>query len=91
MLLHLNSSLAFSVLQKGLGVTSGNLNSHLTKLESIRFITREKTFVNLRPRTVIHITKAGRKALREYTKSLKSILIGIEQGVSKEAPVEVQS
>ena len=79
MLLHLNSSLAFSVLQKGLGVTSGNLNSHLTKLDSIGFVTREKTFVNLRPRTVVHITKDGRRALKDYTKSLKTILVGLEQ------------
>lgn len=83
MLLHLNSSLTFSVLQKGLGVTSGNLNSHLTKLDTIGFITRKKTFVNLRPQTVIHITTDGRRALKEYTKSLKSILVGIEQGPEK--------
>ncbi|UCG01431.1 MAG: transcriptional regulator [Candidatus Heimdallarchaeota archaeon] len=91
MFLHLHSSLAFSVLQKGLGVTSGNLNSHLTKLESIGFVTREKMFVNLRPRTVIHITTEGRRSLKEYTKSLKSILVGIEQGVGKESPLEVYS
>ena len=89
MLLHLNSSLAFSVIQKGLGVTSGNLNSHLTKLDTIGFVTREKTFVNLRPRTVIHITTEGRRGLKEYTKSLKSILVGIEQGVAEKIPVEV--
>lgn len=83
MLLHFNSSLAFSILQKGLGVTSGNLNSHLTKLDSIGFVTREKTFVNLRPRTVISITKEGRMALKDYTKSLRTILTGLEQGTTK--------
>ncbi|MFX0122724.1 MAG: transcriptional regulator [Candidatus Hodarchaeota archaeon] len=82
-LLHLNTSLAFSVLQKGLGVTSGNLNSHLTKLDAMGFVTREKTFVNLRPRTVIYITTEGRRALKEYTKSLKTILEGLEQKAPK--------
>ncbi|MFX1283630.1 MAG: transcriptional regulator [Promethearchaeota archaeon] len=77
MLLHLNSSLTFSVIQKGLGVTSGNLNTHLTKLDTEGFIVREKTFVNYRPRTVIYITKEGREALKKYSKSLKRILIEI--------------
>ena len=86
MLLHLNSSLTFSVLQKGLGVTSGNLNSHLTKLDSIGFVTREKTFVDLRPRTVIYITSEGRSALKEYSKSLRSILAGLDQKAPEKEP-----
>ncbi len=77
MLLHLNSSLTFSIIQKGLGVTSGNLNTHLTNLDSKGYIIKEKTFVNLRPRTVIYITPKGRKALKQYTKSLKQILLGL--------------
>lgn len=77
MLLHLNSSLTFSVLQRGLGVTSGNLSTHLTKLMKEDYILQEKTFVNVRPRTVVHITPEGRKALKNYTSSLKQIIIGI--------------
>ncbi|MHA2225921.1 MAG: transcriptional regulator [Candidatus Hodarchaeales archaeon] len=77
MLLHLNSSLTFSVLQRGLGVTSGNLSTHLTNLTTKGFITQEKTFVNVRPRTVIHITSSGRTALKQYSKSLKQILLGL--------------
>lgn len=76
-LLHLNTSLPFSTIQKGLGVTSGNLNTHLTKLEENNLVTRERTFVDTRPRTVIYITEKGRKSLRKYSKSLKNILIGI--------------
>ncbi len=76
-LLHLNSSLTFSVIQKGLGVTSGNLNTHLTKLDTEGFVVKEKTFVNYRPRTVIHITAEGREALKKYSKSLKRILVEI--------------
>lgn len=76
-LLHLNSSLPFSDIQKGLGVTSGNLNTHLKKLEENELITRERTFVNTRPRTVIYITGKGRISLKKYSKSLKHILVGI--------------
>jgi DNA-binding MarR family transcriptional regulator len=77
MLLHLNTSLPFSTIQNGLGVTSGNLNTHLKKLEENELVTRERTFVDTRPRTVIYISDKGRKSLRKYSKSLKNILIGI--------------
>ncbi|MFX0151541.1 MAG: transcriptional regulator [Candidatus Hodarchaeota archaeon] len=76
-LLHLNSSQPFSILQKGLGLSSGNLNSHLARLIESEYITQEKTFVKTRPRTVIHITPEGRKALKQYSKSLKRILSDI--------------
>jgi len=77
MLLHLNSSLPFSIIQKGLGVTSGNLNTHLKKLEENELITKERTFVDTRPRTIIYISDKGRKSLKNYSRSLKNILIGI--------------
>ncbi len=77
MILHLNSSLPFSDIQKGLGVTSGNLNTHLKKLEGNELITKERTFVNTRPRTVIYITEKGSISLKKYIKSLKHILIGM--------------
>ena len=48
MLLHLNNTLPFSVVQKGLGVTSGNLNSHVKKLTSEGYVHIEKAFVDLR-------------------------------------------
>ena len=70
-LLHFHTELAFSTIQKGLGVTSGNLNTHLSRLESDGLVLSQKTFVNLRPRTVISISSEGRKALVSYSSSLK--------------------
>jgi DNA-binding MarR family transcriptional regulator len=84
MLLHLNSTLTFSVIQKGLNVTSGNLNTQLTKLDTEVLIIKEKTFVNLRPTTVVQITVEGRKALRKYSRSLKQIFMGIQEGTEEE-------
>ena len=74
MMLYLNSSLTFSNIQKGLGVTSGNLNTHLTNLNSKGYIKQEKEFINVRPRTVVKITPEGKKAVKSYVKSLKSVL-----------------
>ncbi|MHA1994673.1 MAG: transcriptional regulator [Candidatus Hodarchaeales archaeon] len=77
MLLHLNSVLAFSTIQKTLGVTSGNLNTHLARLEEEGFINKEKGFVDLRPRTLVYITENGRSALVGYSSLLKQVLITI--------------
>ncbi|MFW9992344.1 MAG: transcriptional regulator [Candidatus Odinarchaeota archaeon] len=74
MLLYLHSSLAFSIIQQGLGVTSGNLNSHLKKLAEEEYIRIEKAFVDLRPRTLVKITEKGRTSLRSYTRTLKKML-----------------
>ena len=78
MLLHLHTSLAFSVLQHALGVTPGNLNSHLTRLEGEGLVTKEKTFVDLRPRTLLLITDKGRIALQTYSGLLKQVLMTIQ-------------
>ena len=78
-LLHFHNELAFSTIQKGLGVTSGNLNTHLSRLESNGLIQSQKTFVNLRPRTVISITSEGRDALVSYSSSLKDVIQTISE------------
>ncbi len=83
MLLHLNSVLAFSTIQKTLGVTAGNLNNHLTRLEEAGFINKEKGFVDLRPRTLVNITKDGRSALVNYSGLLKQVLVTIDHIDSK--------
>ncbi|MHA1971361.1 MAG: transcriptional regulator [Candidatus Hodarchaeales archaeon] len=79
MLLHFQNALTFSSIQKGLGVTSGNLNTHLSRLKEEGLILSQKAFVNLRPRTIISITPAGRKALESYSSSLKEIIYAIAE------------
>ncbi len=79
MLLHLHSTLPFSVIQKTLGVTPGNLNNHLTRLENEDFLKKEKGFVDLRPRTLLHITELGRNALLSYSGLLKKVLTTIQK------------
>ena len=79
MLLHFHHELTSSTIQKGLGVTSGNLNTHLSRLESDGLIASVKTFVNLRPRTVISINSVGRKALQSYASSLTEIIQKINE------------
>ena len=73
-LLIANEELPFKALKELLEVTDGNLSSHLTKLEKEDYVRIEKTFEGKRPKTVIHITKVGRKAFSVYIEALKTFI-----------------
>ena len=73
-LLIANDELPFKALKETLEVTDGNLSTHLSKLEKEDYVCIEKTFEGKRPKTVVHITKAGRKAFDTYIETLKSFI-----------------
>lgn len=56
------------------GLTQGNLSSHLAKLETVGYVTAEKSFVGKVPRTLLQLTDAGREALRAYRDRLVEVL-----------------
>jgi len=70
-LLIANDELPFKALKELLGVTDGNLSSHLSKLEKESYIFIEKTFEGKRPKTVVKIAPAGKKAFDIYINALK--------------------
>ena len=74
MLLKVHYRLPFTELQKALNVTSGNLNSHITKLSKIGLVEISKKFVELKPRTIITITKQGKERLNNYTDTIYKFL-----------------
>lgn len=53
----------FGYLRQTLGLTSGNLSTHLTVLEDAGLIRVEKGYSGRRPRTWVSITRQGRAAL----------------------------
>jgi len=69
-----NDELPFKALKEALGVTDGNLSSHLSKLEKEDYIVIEKIFEGKRPKTLIHITPIGRKAFANYIDALKKFI-----------------
>ena len=74
-LLFLNIKMKFTELQKILGLTPGNLSSHLKKLQEAEYIKIRKTFIlELRPTTIIEITQNGAKKLREFMNRLETVL-----------------
>ena len=73
-LLITNDELPFKALKEALGVTDGNLSSHLSKLEKEAYIVIEKTFEGKRPKTVVKIAPKGRKAFEAYIEALKAFI-----------------
>ncbi len=73
-LLIANDELPFKALKETLGVTDGNLSSHLSKLEKEEYVKIEKTFEGKRPKTVVKIAPVGRVAFEAYIEALKQFI-----------------
>jgi DNA-binding MarR family transcriptional regulator len=67
--------LSFTRLQDMIGLTSGNLITHLRKLEDAGYARMVKTAEG----TSVSLTRDGRAALRRYTVTLRSILDAADQ------------
>jgi DNA-binding transcriptional ArsR family regulator len=52
------------------GLTRGNLSSHLSKLETVSYVTITKEFVDKIPHTLIQITEEGKTALELYRQQM---------------------
>jgi len=66
----------FQFLMNQIGLTRGNLSSHMTKLEDAGYIKVKKTFKKKKPNTMLSVTTKGRKAYDGYTKQMKRIFKG---------------
>jgi DNA-binding transcriptional ArsR family regulator len=70
-------ALSFTRLQEMIGLTSGNLITHLRKLEDAGYLTSEKTGNGPASRTSVALTSGGRGALDAYTVTLRGLLNGL--------------
>ena len=66
--------LTYGFIQSTLGLTGGNLTTHLRKLEEADYIAMEKEFVDAKPRTWVRGTPVGRRAFAEYLVNLERVL-----------------
>jgi DNA-binding MarR family transcriptional regulator len=67
----------FNELKAKVGGTDGNLSVHLRKLEDAGYVRIEKTFADRKPRTVCHLTDAGREAWIAYIGRLQGLLAAV--------------
>ena len=70
-------ALSFTRLQDMLGLTPGNLITHLRKLEDAGYLSTEKTGNGVASRTSVALTTHGRAALDAYTVALRDLLAGL--------------
>ena len=70
-------ALSFTRLQDMIGLTPGNLLTHLRKLEEAGNLTSEKTGSGPASRTSVALTRRGRTALDAYTETLRGLLNGL--------------
>lgn len=70
-------AVSFTRLQHLLGLTPGNLITHVRKLEDAGYLVSDKTSNGTTSRTSIALTQQGRAALDTYTIALRGLLDGV--------------
>jgi len=55
-------------------LTWGNLSSHVSKLEEAGYVEVDKGFIGKKPRTMLRLTGAGRKAVDDYRTTMRAAL-----------------
>ena len=66
--------LAYGFIQQTLGLTGGNLTTHLRRLEDADYLVTTKEFLDSKPRTWVQATPMGRHAFAEYLSNLEKAL-----------------
>ena len=67
-------TLSFTRLQDMIGLTPGNLITHLRKLEEGGYVKSEKTGNGRASLTSLALTRQGRSALENYTAALRDLI-----------------
>jgi len=70
----INDFLDFNSLKKLLGVTDGNLASHLKSLEKKVYISFKKEFLDRKPNTKYFCTNTGREAFVKHINAIEELL-----------------
>jgi len=66
--------LSFTELRDTLGMTDGNLTTHIRTLQETGYVSVAKSFQNNRPLTTCSLTAKGRKAFTGYINLLEQIV-----------------
>ncbi len=66
--------LSFTELRDALGMTDGNLTTHIRALQEEGYVSVAKSYQNNRPLTTCSLTTPGRKAFAEYINLLEQIV-----------------
>ena len=78
-------NLSFTKLQDLIGLTPGNLITHLRKLEDAGYVTTHRNGSGVTARTSVALTGSGRAALERYTTVLRQLLDSASQPQTRDA------
>ena len=67
------ASADFTFLRRAIGLTGGNLNTHLTTLESAGLVVLKKRFEGKVSHTAVSLTVTGRRAIEGHWKQLDAL------------------
>lgn len=73
----------FTLIQKCLNLTSGNLSSHIKKLQGKGLVEVKKTFIELKPTTEVYLSPKGRNSIIDYATNLSSVLQGMLEEIQE--------
>ena len=66
--------LSFTELREALGMTDGNLTTHIRTLQQSGYVSVTKSVQNNRPLTTCALTPSGKKAFSKYIDLLEQII-----------------
>jgi DNA-binding MarR family transcriptional regulator len=66
--------LSFTEMRDALGMTDGNLTTHIRTLQEAGYVSITKSFQRNRPLTTCALTAAGKKAFAGYINLLEAII-----------------
>ncbi|MCC6840897.1 MAG: transcriptional regulator [Flavobacteriales bacterium] len=72
--LAVNDWVDHAALRDLLAVTDGNLASHLTALEQLKYVQVRKRFIGKRPNTSYKASAAGAKAFRAHLNAIEKLI-----------------
>ena len=86
-----DGGVAFADLKAACRLTDGNLSRHLKLLEETGMIGVDKSFVKLRPRTTVRLTKTGLRRFNEYLAALEEVLQHAKHAAGAATPQKTRS
>jgi DNA-binding MarR family transcriptional regulator len=72
--LMINDEVNFNELKELLGITDGNLASHLKSLEENSYVKVQKGFIGRKTNTTYKVTRAGEKAFKSHLDALEKMI-----------------
>jgi DNA-binding HxlR family transcriptional regulator len=73
-ILMVNDWVEFNNLKETLDVSDGNLASHISALEKLKYLEVRKAFIGKKPNTSYRVTREGKKAFADHLDALEDLI-----------------